>query len=74
MTKTKPAIKSLGVWASASGLITLFYKLVGVISDLPADLVSDTQAFAVGTVAAVIALYGRWRAALKIDGLFSSKK
>lgn len=73
MAESKPAIKSLGVWGSLTGFIPLAYKLIGIFSGIPTDLVSDTQAFFIGTVATAIALIGRWKATLPISGLFKTK-
>lgn len=71
--ESKSAIKSLGVWGSATSLLSFIYLLVNALSSIPADLISDTKLFIVGTIASAIALYGRWRAALPIGGIFKGK-
>ena len=71
-TPTKPAIKSLGVWGSTSALISFIYSLVGTLSELPPELFDDTKAtwaLVLGTVSAVAALIGRWKAHLPIKGI-----
>lgn len=70
--RTKPAIRSLGVWGSVTGIMTLLYKITDFWGAIPPDLITDTQTFIVATAAAFVALVGRWRAVARVKGLFRS--
>lgn len=71
---SKPAVKSLGMWGSVTSLLSFVYLLADALAAIPPDLISDTKLFIVGTIASAIALFGRWRAALPIEGIFFGKK
>ena len=74
--KSKPAIKSLGVWGSISSIGTML-GMLGMIKDvwasIPPELVSETKTFVTVTLVAVVqqllALVGRWRATKPIKGI-----
>lgn len=74
MADSKPAVKSMGILAGITGFIPLVYKLIAIYSSLPPDLISDTQAFATGAFAALIALIGRWKATKPIQGIINQAK
>ena len=74
--KSKPAIKSLGVWGSISSIGTML-GMLSMIKDvwasIPPELVSETKTFVTVTLVAVVqqlvALVGRWRATKPIKGI-----
>jgi hypothetical protein len=70
---SKPAVRSLGVWGSVTSLLSFFYLLVDALNAIPADLISDTKGFVIGTIASFLALLGRWKAVVKIDGFLFKK-
>lgn len=74
--KSKPAIKSLGVWGSISSIGTMLgmlSMLKDVWASIPPELLAETKTFATVTVVAVVqqflALIGRWRATKPIKGI-----
>lgn len=70
--KTKPAIRSLGVWGNLTSIIGLVAVIRELIATHP-QLIDDTQAWfaaAALLVTQLIALVGRWRAVTKISGIF----
>ena len=74
--KTKPAIKSMGVWGSITSigsLLGMLKMLKDVWASIPPELLAETKTFATVTVVAVvqqcIALVGRWRATKPIKGI-----
>lgn len=72
MTEKKPAVKSLGIWGSTTALMSFVYSLIGALSELPPDLFDETKAvwaMILGTVGAVVALIGRWKATVPIKGI-----
>jgi hypothetical protein len=74
--KTKPAVKSLGIWGSISSIGTML-GMLGMLKDvwasIPPELITETKTFATVTVVAVVqqllALIGRWRATTPIKGI-----
>lgn len=73
MHATKPAIRSLGVWGSTTGIISWVYMLYELINNIPPDLLDDTRAVyaaIVGIFATLLGLWGRWKAYLKIGSIF----
>lgn len=76
MSDKKPAVKSLGMWGSLTSIVSWVYLIAEKFSEVPTDLLTDTAstwAMVLGTVSAVAALFGRWRAVLPISGIFKSK-
>lgn len=72
--ETKSAVKSLGVWGSTTALIAVGYKLIEAVSNIPPELITDTQAFLIGTFGAFMALVGRWRAVVPVSLFGGAKK